>query len=122
MTPCRTWRGPVSTSGYGVLNKGGRRVYLHRWVVAQVEGWEAIAGRVVMHVCDNRLCYRYDHLRVGSHADNQADMVAKGRNRRGSGRPRRDLCRLGHPIAERAGHRYCRTCHNDAANRRRSRR
>jgi len=33
-----------------------------------------------MHLCDNRLCYRYDHLRIGTQADNVTDCRDKGRN------------------------------------------
>ena len=33
-----------------------------------------------MHVCDNPLCVRPDHLREGSLSDNSVDMTTKGRN------------------------------------------
>lgn len=36
---------------------------------------------VVLHTCDNKLCCNPDHLRFGSHADNMADMKAKGRRK-----------------------------------------
>lgn len=36
---------------------------------------------VVLHTCDNKLCCNPDHLRFGSHADNMADMRAKGRRK-----------------------------------------
>lgn len=32
-----------------------------------------------MHLCDNPPCFRFDHLRLGTHAENLADMRAKGR-------------------------------------------
>jgi hypothetical protein len=54
---------------------------MHRWVVAQIDGWDAIEGKVVMHACDNPACYRYDHLRIGTQADNTRDMDSKGRRR-----------------------------------------
>jgi hypothetical protein len=37
----------------------------------------------VCHRCDQPLCYRYDHLFLGTPAENQADMRAKGRARWG---------------------------------------
>lgn len=59
---------------------------LHRWIVEQIEGplrpWPE---EVVMHRCDNRLCFRYDHLRRATYADNNADCREKGRHRFVSG-------------------------------------
>ena len=39
--------------------------------------------KIVMHTCDNRRCIRLEHLVIGSHGDNTADMFAKGRYRVG---------------------------------------
>ena len=97
MTPCREWQGALS-AGYGVKTYDGPEAYqagwvhMHRWVVAQVDGWDAIKDRVVMHLCDNPRCFRYDHLRIGTSADNTADMVSKGRHRN----QRKVVCQNGH--------------------------
>lgn len=108
MSPCREFQGARTGGGYGHIKRNGKEVYLHRWVVAQVLGWEAIKGKVIRHTCDNPPCFLYEHLLVGTHADNSADMVARGRNAHLTGpRPeqRRDTCRFGHPITERNGRR-----------------
>lgn len=78
-TPCRIWQGQVR-KGYGYRGDGSR---VHRWVMEQALGRPLTDQEVVMHLCDNRPCFRFDHLRVGTIAENNADMVAKGRNRKG---------------------------------------
>lgn len=84
-TPCKEWegsrRGPGQ--GYGVKRHQGVSYPVHRLVVAQEVGWEAIRGKQVMHLCDNPLCYRLDHLRIGTHADNMKDRNEKGRQAKG---------------------------------------
>jgi hypothetical protein len=45
----------------------------------QVLGRTLGASEVVMHACDNPRCFRLDHLRLGTQADNMADMRVKGR-------------------------------------------
>ena len=75
-TPCRVWQGPVNHAGYG---QNGRKGRVHRWV------WESVYGpipdgMVIMHKCDNRPCFRLDHLRIGTQAENNADRKLKNRN------------------------------------------
>jgi hypothetical protein len=78
-TPCREWLGYRTEKGYGIYKR--RRI--HRWVWQQVNG-PIPAGMIVMHRCDNPPCYRLDHLRLGTIAENQRDMKAKGRGRNAS--------------------------------------
>lgn len=79
-TPCRLWQG-ATRKGYGVRPDG---VAVHRWVVASVLGWAAIDDLSVRHRCDQPLCYRYEHLEPGTHAENMADMMSRGRHRTAS--------------------------------------
>lgn len=80
-TPCRIYRGPVQSKGYGAPTFRGQQVALHRWVVEQAEGRPLAPGEVVMHHCDTPACFRYDHLQRATQAENIRDAVAKGRHR-----------------------------------------
>lgn len=84
VTGCGNWCGLWDSDGYGRLSLAGRDALVHR-VVALLCGGVLRSGDVVMHTCDNRRCCNPAHLRIGSHADNAADKVAKGRQARGAG-------------------------------------
>lgn len=44
-----------------------------------VAGVPLTSGDFVLHRCDNPPCINSEHLFVGTHSDNMADMKAKGR-------------------------------------------
>lgn len=91
---CWEWNGYRNPAGYGRLAVGRfRNGNNHRSVPMLANRAAYIAwvgpladGAVVCHSCDNPPCINPDHLFVGTHADNQRDMVNKGRTRRGENR------------------------------------
>ena len=87
MSACREWQGATGTNGYGLRTPKGKRTTqgVHRWVIEQIGFdqfgtlWQSDPKQIVMHLCDNPPCYRYDHLRLGTPQDNHDDAVRKGR-------------------------------------------
>lgn len=103
-TGCWEWTGSRTNHGYGRVNINQRAVLAHRVAyelcVADIPESDAYHGTCILHKCDNRRCVNPAHLRLGSHAENIADMIEKGRARHPSPRPQ-GTCRSGrHPWIE----------------------
>jgi hypothetical protein len=118
MAPCREFQGPINKDGYGMrqVQRFNSR-YVHRQVM-EMAGVD-IDGKVVRHKCDNPPCFRFDHLEVGTQADNVADAVARGRN---YVPPVKAECKHGHEFTDENtythptyGSQECRTCRRDAS-------
>ena len=86
---CWLWLGSTNAGGYGQIRREpegnavrGAKATTHR------VAWEPTHGPIpdglhVCHRCDNPRCVNPDHPWLGTHAENLADMKAKGRAARG---------------------------------------
>jgi hypothetical protein len=83
-TGCIIWNGARDYCGYGIF----RHKHTNR-VAWEIANGEIPLGKDVLHKCDNPPCVNPEHLCVGSHSDNMADMVLKGRGK-GPSRPGED--------------------------------
>jgi hypothetical protein len=80
---CWPYLGASIPDGYGWVSWRGTQMGAHRvaWILTH---GEIPKGMHVLHRCDNRRCVNPDHLFLGTHLDNMADMYSKGRNTRGA--------------------------------------
>lgn len=85
---CWMWEGSTRANSKGVLypriSKGKKDIGAHRFSYMMIHG-EIKSGMYVCHKCDTPLCVNPDHLFIGTHKDNMADMVNKGRSHKGTG-------------------------------------
>ena len=82
---CLEWTAYRNSLGYGVVGIGSRTDGSRRLVLAHRLSWSVYHGAIpdglnVLHHCDNPPCINPEHLFLGSHADNNRDMISKGRN------------------------------------------
>lgn len=78
---CWLWTKGLFNSGYGSLYLNGKSELAHRFAWRLHKGPIPI-GLCVLHRCDVPSCVNPEHLFVGTKADNNIDMIAKGRARK----------------------------------------
>lgn len=112
---CWPWKRARNAKGYGHASMEGAKAIAHRAAYRLAKG-EIPAGMIVRHTCDHPACCNPDHLVVGTHADNRADAIERGRTTAGQA-----TCKNGHAYdaantlwrlnGNRRRVRKCRTCH-----------
>jgi hypothetical protein len=79
---CWVWTGLAKTRGYGrisrAIDKKPHYFLAHRYSWMLRHG-PIPDGQHVLHKCDTPVCVNPDHLFLGTHQENMADMWAKGR-------------------------------------------
>lgn len=77
---CWIWTGSKNKKGYGTVNLSSHKTNLVTRVIWEIFRGAIPDGMLVCHICDNPICFKIEHLFLGTHADNSADMVRKGRS------------------------------------------
>ena len=93
---CHIWQGGVGTNGYGGYSAGGRPVLAHIYAWTLMNG-PVPQGKILRHTCDNKLCCNAmdslgdfeSHIILGTHQQNMADKISRGRVNLNPRKPRR---------------------------------
>jgi anaerobic selenocysteine-containing dehydrogenase len=76
---CWLWLGHVNSWGYGRLGRGRLERQAHRLSYLTYKG-PIPSDLLVLHSCDMPCCVNPDHLRLGTHADNNQDTLVRDRH------------------------------------------
>jgi hypothetical protein len=108
---CWEWQGnKLLLSGYGVIQRDGKRMYAHR-VSYEIEHGNLPDSLVIDHLCRNRGCVRPSHLEAVTFTEN----VLRGDGPTAKN-ARKTHCKRNHPLSGEnlyvnpQGFRQCRTC------------
>ncbi len=80
---CWNWTAGKQSKGYGSFGIGNGKTALAHRVAYELTYGEIPEGLCVRHINHNKLCMNPSHLRLGTIADNNRDMVEAGRQAKG---------------------------------------
>ena len=69
MNNCIESKKGITTNGYSRIRVGNKAIQAHRWAWELVNG-KIEEGKVIDHICRNRLCVAIDHLRMVTQQEN----------------------------------------------------
>ena len=75
---CWLWQAGTNCGGYGTFKLDGKTVLAHRFALLYKHNL-LNDERLALHSCDVPLCCNPRHLRLGTQAENVADMHERGR-------------------------------------------
>jgi hypothetical protein len=81
---CWLWNAAIQSKGYGSIGIGnGKTALAHRVAYELANNMEIPRNLCVRHSCHIRCCTNPKHLKIGTTADNNRDMVQAGRQVQG---------------------------------------
>lgn len=83
---CWLWDGSTTKHGYGQISLNGSPSRAHR-VSFEFFNKTSAGNKFVCNKCDTPSCVNPDHLFCGTHDQNMADKISKGRQSKGEARP-----------------------------------
>jgi HNH endonuclease len=81
---CWEWQASKNARGYGQFWIGNTFTGSHRFSYELLHGKIGDSNLLACHKCDNPSCCNPKHLFLGTHQDNEADKVSKGRQATGN--------------------------------------
>ena len=82
---CWIWQGPTEAQGYGHFKAGNGKAHKAHRVAYELFVGPIPDGHLIRHTCDTRNCVQPAHHIPGTDADNNQDMMERGRNQQPKG-------------------------------------
>ena len=74
---CWNWKASCSGNGYGAFWDSCRSIGAHRYAWELTRKCKVPEGKMVLHMCDNKLCCNPSHLYCGDALQNAKDKVER---------------------------------------------